>query len=426
MLLAKLPLWFGICALLLLAGTGAYVITLYQGSDKLRGVVEAASEVVASSFEVERNMQGALAGSQASTYQVSFAQRRLDHALGVISDKGSLRIASEAHWMKLQRDSAIRLQEILIERGRPESTDLLFGRLQVTLSELSDTAVMLHRLAHKARAQSVRLLFMIEFAVITLAILFMGALIGLYQRYVRQRDTTEAALRRANEALRAHADEKDQFLYAASHDLKEPLRMVMTYSDLLKQELGADGTELINRHFAFIYDGARRMHRLLDDLFAATMAERPAGKIEEVDLAQESEAIARMFAEQLQAANATLTVKHLPRIHSDRARIAQVLQNLVGNAIKYRDAQRPLEIVVDTTRKQFEHIICVTDNGQGIAAEHHQEIFRLFRRLHGSEIEGTGAGLAICKRIVESWGGRIWVESVPGKGSTFCFTVPVG
>src|SRR6187549_3529541 len=112
MLRARLALWFGICALILLAGTGIYVISIYRHADKLRLVVEAASEVVASSFEVERNMQDSLAGSKASTYQVAFAQRRLDNALRVISEHGNVRFASEAHWMQIQRDSAIRLQEI--------------------------------------------------------------------------------------------------------------------------------------------------------------------------------------------------------------------------------------------------------------------------------------------------------------------------
>lgn len=424
MLRASIPLWFGMCALAALAATGAYAVVIYPRSELLRNLVEAASDVVASSFEIERGVQDSLAGSRASTDQVAFAHARLERAFGVIDSSNVPRFVAESHWMRMQQSSAMRLQEILEERGDPKRTGILIGRLRVSLSELSDTAVMLHRMAHQARARTVRHMFIIEFVMIGLALTTMASLIALYQRHVRHRAAAEASLLRANEALRRHADEKDQFLYAASHDLKEPLRMVTMYSDLVQKDLGRGISPEMRRHFDYVYDGARRMQRLLDDLFEITSAEHVANVAESVDVNAEVQSVAALFADSLRAANGTLRCDRMPTVRCSRARIAQLFQNLIGNAIKYRHPGRRLEIAIQATRDAKQTIIGVRDNGQGIPREYYDEVFRLFRRLHGAEIEGTGAGLAICKRIVESWDGRIWVESEVGIGSTFFFTVP--
>jgi signal transduction histidine kinase len=423
---ASLPLWFGVGAMALLVLLGGYVAATYRQAEDLRTVVEAASEVVAGAFEIERDAQAALAGSSASRQQSTFAGHRLESALDVIDASGDPRFRAEARWMRSQHQSAARLSGILGDR--PErARELLLGRLRVTLSELSDTAVMLHRIAHATRAHAIERLYAIELGVLIAAILALGALIVLYQRYVAHRAVAERMLRRANEALQAHAEEKDQFLYAASHDLKEPLRMVTTYVDLLKLDLAAlpaSASSKGERYFGFIQDGARRMKRLLDDLSAATLAERPAGTAEEVELAAEARAVAALFADRVAEVGGSVTVEPMPRVRADRARVAQVLQNLVGNSIKYREPTRPLAVRISAAAGPEGCEVRVADNGQGIAAEHHEEIFRLFRRLHGPEVEGTGAGLAICKRIVESWGGRMAVDSQAGRGSTFSFTIP--
>jgi signal transduction histidine kinase len=422
---ADLPLWFGIAAMALLVVLGGYVCATFGQARTLRITVEAASEVVASAFEIERDAQQVLAGSLASRQQSEDAGRRLERALDVLESTEEPVFRAEARWMRLQHESAVKLASILGERRGVGPSDLLFGRLRVTLTELSDTAVMLHRIAHARRAHAVARLFAIELGVIAVALVAIAALILLYQRYVAHREVAQQQLQRANASLQAHAEEKDQFLYAASHDLKEPLRMVSTYVDLLSAELAKQPpSPKVERYFGFVLDGARRMRRLLDDLSAATMAERPSGVVEDIDLEGEARAIAALFADRLAATGGAIGIGAMPHVRGDRQRLAQVLQNLVGNAIKYRDPGRVLAVAISAEEQAGEWVVRVTDNGQGIAPEYQQEIFRLFRRLHGAEIEGTGAGLAICKRIVESWGGLIEVDSAPGRGSTFSFSIP--
>ncbi len=423
-MLDRFPRWFGLSALVLLAALGIYVGIVYHQADGLRTVVEASSDVVAASFEIERAEQETLAGSVVSAAQALYADRRLESALATIDASPDPRFRAESRWMRQQYTSATGLQVILQDRQASERSRIILGRLRVTLSELSDTAVMMYRISHDARARSVRWLFLTELGAIALAMVSLVALIGLYQRYVRHREQAERSLQRANESLQVHADEKDQFLFAASHDLKQPLRMVSTYLDLIQRELGADASAKIQHYFSHVQDGAGRMRRLLDDLYSATMAERPSDHAEDFDLTAETAAIGNLLGDPLRDAGGSLTIARLPRVRGDRARVAQVLQNLISNAIKYRDPARPLLIAVEVVEEPDRCTVCVRDNGQGIASQHHLEIFRLFKRLHGPEIDGTGAGLAICKRIVESWGGRIWVESTAGTGSTFFFTIP--
>lgn len=420
----SIPLWFGLSALALLAALAAYVGRVYRQAEDLRVVAEATMEVVAASFEIERGVRDALAGSRASGIQVRYAEERLERSLAAIEGSREPGFVNEARWMRLQQQSSRRLQGIVAGQTGPGKPVVLLDRLSVSLSELSDTAVLLHRMTYRARTRSVQHLFLIELAVIGVAIAAVGALLALHQRHVRQRAEAERALRAANDALTVHAEEKDQLLYAASHDLKEPLRMVTAYTDLLQKELaGADPKAL--RFFGYVHEGARRMRRLLDDLLAATLAERPSGAAVDVDLGEEAQAIARLFEQPLLSAGGALRIGTLPHVHVDRQRLGQVLQNLVGNAIKYRAPDRAVEITIGAeAAPDGMCLVTIADNGQGIDQRHHTEIFRLFRRLHGPEIEGTGAGLAICKRMVESWGGRLWVESSAGAGSRFRFTVP--
>jgi signal transduction histidine kinase len=418
------PLWFGLVAIAVLIALGVYVGLVYQRAERLREMVDSASTVVAAAFEIERGSPQVLAGSPAYAQQAAFAERRLDAALERIERRGDERFRAEARWMRQEHVAAVGLQQTLRARGQDAASERLLGRLRVTLSEISDTAVMLFRVAHDARASSVRLLYVIAMAVTLAALVALGALIVLYQRYVAHRDRARVALERANATLRTHADEQDQLVYAASHDLKEPLRMVSSFTDLLERELGESATERARGFFNMIRDGAARMRRLVDGISAAALADRPVGRAEDVDLRAEAIAVAALFAEPLAAAGGRLAVGDLPRAHVDRVRFAQVLQNLIGNSIKYRSPERQLAVSLEGERAEAAWVITVRDNGLGIAPQYLGEIFRLFRRLHGPEIEGTGAGLAICKRIVESWGGSIRVESVPGTGSAFRFTIP--
>ena len=239
----------------------------------------------------------------------------------------------------------------------------------------------------------------------------------------RVAERTEELLR-SNEALRQSNDDLNQFAYAASHDLQEPLRMVSLYSQMLQRKYGnkldADADEFIS----YIVGGAKRMEQLLRDLLSYSQTGSSAeGPIHPVDCAAAMRKVMLNLQASIEQNRAIITTDPLPVVHAHEIRMVQLLQNLVGNAIKYRSAEPP-EIHVSAERREGDWIFSVEDNGIGIDPEYAQEVFRIFRRLHGQAYPGTGIGLAICQRIVESYGGRIWVESSLGRGARFCFTFP--
>jgi PAS domain S-box-containing protein len=229
---------------------------------------------------------------------------------------------------------------------------------------------------------------------------------------------------RSNEALRRSNDDLNQFAYAASHDLQEPLRMVALYSQIIQkryaERLDADAQQL----FGFVVGGARRMEMLLKDLLAYSQTSSSSeGPVEPVDCEKAIQKVILNLQAAIEQNGAHITWDPLPTVHAHEIRLVQLLQNLIGNAIKYRSADPP-EIHVFAERRAEEWLFSVRDNGIGIEPEYAQQVFGIFKRLHGQDYEGTGIGLAICQRIVERYGGRIWVEPNPGTGSLFCFTIP--
>ncbi|QRN96423.1 PAS domain-containing protein [Archangium violaceum] len=231
----------------------------------------------------------------------------------------------------------------------------------------------------------------------------------------------ELALR-AQELARSNAD-LEQFAYVASHDLQEPLRMVASYVQLLsrryKGKLDADADEFI--HYAV--DGANRMQALINDLLAYSRVGTRGKEPQPVSLEKcAARALSHLRLAQ-EETGAELTVEPLPWVKGDETQLAQLLQNLVGNALKFR-GDKPPRIRVSATRQDDTVTVSVEDNGIGIEPQYYERIFAIFQRLHGKEeYPGTGIGLSICKKIVERHGGRIWVESTPGQGSTFRFTL---
>ena len=234
-----------------------------------------------------------------------------------------------------------------------------------------------------------------------------------------------AALLASNEALQKSNEDLNQFAYAASHDLQEPLRLVALYSQMLQRRYVDRLDPQADQYISYVISGAHRMETLLRDLLdysqvGSSPGEGPAGPV------VCSEALRKALLN-LQASidqnQAVVTFNGLPTVQAHEVRLVQLLQNLVGNAIKYRSSEPP-KIHVDAERRPGDWLFSVQDNGIGIKPEYALQIFGIFKRLHGSSYPGTGIGLAICERIVKNYGEQIWVESKPDEGSTFYFTLP--
>ncbi|MGE5148243.1 MAG: sensor histidine kinase [Candidatus Eiseniibacteriota bacterium] len=217
----------------------------------------------------------------------------------------------------------------------------------------------------------------------------------------------------------------EQFAYVASHDLQEPLRMVASYCQMLSKrytgKLDSDADDFIK----FAVDGAKRMQNLINDLLAYSRAGQKRREFTPTNCNAVADAVCQGLKAAIDDAGATVDVELLPTVMGDSIQLGQVFQNLIGNALKFRGERTPV-VRVRAERREGQWLFSIADNGIGMAPEHTDRIFLIFQRLHSqSDYPGTGIGLAVVKKIVERHGGRIWVESEPGKGSTFFFTMPI-
>jgi len=242
---------------------------------------------------------------------------------------------------------------------------------------------------------------------------------------ITERKRAQSVLRAAYDELARSNAELQQFAYVASHDLQEPLRMIGSYTQLLERRYGDKLDSDAREFMGFIVDGATRMKQLIEDLLAYS---RVGTRGKELRLVQAQGALDRALINlraSLEASGATITHDALPEVTADDTQLTQLLQNLIGNAIKFRKRDEPPRIHVGAQDAGDEWRFSVSDNGIGIEPQYFERIFMVFQRLHTrDEYAGTGIGLAICKKVVDRHHGRIWVESVPGKGSTFVFTLP--
>ena len=252
-----------------------------------------------------------------------------------------------------------------------------------------------------------------------------GMLVTAAIRDITERKESDEHLAKTVEELKRSNDDLQQFAYVSSHDLQEPLRMVSSYTQLLAKRyegrLDSDADEFIS----FAVDGCNRMQGLIQDLLAYSRAGTNERKLREVPSENALQKALINLRAAIKQSGAVVTHDALPAVTTDEAQLTQVFQNLVGNAIKYRRAEDPRVHVSAARDDGNGWTFSVRDNGLGIDPQYFERIFILFQRLHGrEEFEGTGIGLAVCKRIVERMGGRIWVESQPEKGSTFYFALP--
>ncbi|QLG48847.1 PAS domain-containing sensor histidine kinase [Natrinema halophilum] len=234
---------------------------------------------------------------------------------------------------------------------------------------------------------------------------------------ITERREYQRKLEESNERL-------EQFAYAASHDLQEPLRMVTSYLQLIESRYGdaldEDGEEFLE----FAVDGAERMRNMIDGLLEYSRIETRGDPFEPVDLDDVLDDVREDLQMRIDESDAEITTDDLPRVHGDASQLRQVFQNLLSNAIEY-SGDKPPQVDISATRDNERWIISVRDNGVGIDPDEQERIFEVFQRLHTfEEYSGTGIGLALSRRIVERHGGEIWVDSEPGEGSTFSFTLP--
>ncbi|MBD2012677.1 GHKL domain-containing protein [Microcoleus sp. FACHB-53] len=264
------------------------------------------------------------------------------------------------------------------------------------------------------------------------------------EQEIRERKQAEASLKQLNEQLEARVQQRtadlkeanvnllysnrelEQFAYVASHDLQEPLRAVNSYAQLLGRKYQGNLDAKADKYLGYIMEGATRMQQLINDLLEFSRVGTRAKELKltacEVVLSQVLINLKVAIAE----CQAVVTHDPLPTIMGDEIQLMQLFQNLISNAIKFHREEPPC-VHISVVQQQNDWVFSVRDNGIGMEPEYFERIFTIFQRLHSrAEYPGTGIGLAVCKKIVERHGGRIWIESELGVGTTFYFTIPQG
>jgi PAS domain S-box-containing protein len=243
---------------------------------------------------------------------------------------------------------------------------------------------------------------------------------------ITQIKEAEERLLKSVDALSQSNTELERFAYIASHDLQEPLRTLVAYSQLLERRHRADLSGDAKDFLDFIIGAANRMHTLVHDLLAYSRVSSKGRPFATVDVRRVIESACDNLGATIQEQHAVIHIGNMPHVQADEVQLLEVFQNLIGNAVKFNQQGHRPEINIGAKRNDKEWVLSVSDNGIGIEDEYLEKIFVIFQRLHTSAAyPGTGIGLAVCKRIAERHGGRIWVESRPGEGSTFFFTLPM-
>jgi signal transduction histidine kinase len=248
----------------------------------------------------------------------------------------------------------------------------------------------------------------------------------LLEKEVVVRRAAEAKLKKTVKALKASNQDLQQFAYVASHDLQEPLRMVSSFTQLLGDRYRDELDARAQKWIGFAVDGAARMQKLIQDLLSFSRVNTHGHEFEETDLKDTVEAALENLKLAVEESGARIRTSDLPKVRADGGQMVMLFQNLIGNSIKFCRDRSP-EIRISSQRAGEHWVIRVEDNGIGIESEFADKIFVIFQRLHTREqYPGTGLGLALCKRVVQRHGGRIWVTSKPGEGTTFHISLPAG
>jgi len=252
-----------------------------------------------------------------------------------------------------------------------------------------------------------------------------GYFIAFYYWRARGKNySREQLLKEKTKELKEVNEELKRFVYAVSHDLKAPLRMVNSFTNLLERSLRKklNGEEI--EYMTYVTNGTKRMNLLLDDLRDYAMVNRGNVSPETIDLNLVVNQVKQNLYVNIEESEASINVSDLPAVKAVFTHMLQLFQNLISNAIKFRDEDRP-EVIIQSEERLDDYLIWVSDNGIGIEKEYIDQVFTLFKRLHtDEEYEGTGIGLALCQKIITNYGGEIWLDSELNKGTTFYFTFP--
>ncbi len=385
-----------------------------------------ANEILADAEELERSHQSLMRGEPTAELGGSSAEVQ-----AIYSEPPILLDQSIHDFLDRTRNLALRSDDEL-RRMNPQTAYLGTVTTTPVLDNLGRGLDALLEAFQRESEARIRDTQRLEIAVVGTTILVLLAMgLFVFRPMILRVRRDIAVLHGAQDELEARAEalersnsELEQFAYVASHDLQEPLRMITAYVQLLerryKGRLGADADECI--HYAS--EGAMRMHRLILDLVAFSRVGTHGGALVLTDLDLTCRNVLDDMKVAIEESGAEIARSGLPSLRVDALQIGQLFQNLLANAIKFRGEARP-QIQIEARPENGAWLFSVRDNGIGFDMRFAERIFVMFQRLHARDrYEGTGIGLAICKKIVERHGGRIWAESEPGRGSTFSFTLP--
>lgn len=301
---------------------------------------------------------------------------------------------------------------------------LIIGSLWILVSDQLLLSLLNGNIPDTNHLQTVKGLLYVASTAILLYILVSRYYRTIHEK-LRELETLNSTLKAQAHKLEATNKDLEQFAQITSHDLQEPLRTITGFLTLLDKKYKTSLDEAAQGYIQFAVDGAERMQKIIQDLLALSRVGRTADQLEQVDLNDMVKEVCTLQSQLINDTRAKIQCHQLPTVTAHRQALEQVFQNLLGNALKYIEKDTPPSVHITATDLGDSWKIIVKDNGIGIHEEYYEKIFLPFQRLHSSsEYTGTGIGLAIVKKIIENQGGHIWVESKPGSGSTFYFTLP--
>ena len=323
-------------------------------------------------------------------------------------------------------------QDSLLNNDKDQLIAELETKYQIEKKEAENQLLKEKQALHEA---SIRSRSLITLMAILLMLMVSGAAVTLWKANRQKKnynllleEEVEARTKElvaSNEALRKSNEELEHFTYIASHDLKEPLRNITGFCKLIERKLSSEADETLLEYLEFVRRNARQMHTLVQDVLEYSKINKKDESLVSVDANTIMEQVEQSLESTLQQKNAAIQYEELPVLYTNSAQLYLIIKNLVTNGIKYNRSPIPV-IKVSYKRQLGKHIFAIQDNGIGIEKEYQSQIFEMFKRLHNrEEYQGSGLGLAICHKIVQNFGGELWVESAPARGSIFYFSIPV-